>query len=470
MRVLIAAFILSLICLATAVAGEPIFSSKGVELKYDKKSGIYEVYKDGKLDSKRVIQNYKDIVHMNKLIKKLGGNPDEELTLTLNNQLMKSLEAPTEEQLVEVGVGNLELLTKSATLPVDQGGACALKSTETKSFSFGDSKKSKGPKKKGWFCAAPTEKELSVNYNPKKEAAQFKDDRTFMNHWLGGNVKRSVTLDTSNDNWLHGGGIALTGEQTADDRARTYGHALQYDAEGEDGSFRIRYSNNLFTKKTPREDGLGGTSWTDEGRMRLDAMEESTLFLRGTKNFDSDKNTYGVGSFSFRERTDNDRGSQSIQDAWHEMSGSVLYDYSEFMDDEYSLEVKAGVGKRFEGDLGKWKCRAEVEGLVGVDLWTMDRAEVEFNASVGLDSGTMGGREVDNPWLALDAYTRQSIDTEGLYESTYGAKVSTSFKWGESKIQPYMGVELIDEESDRMFQSATEQNELIHTIGVKVSF
>jgi hypothetical protein len=470
LRVLIVAFILSLICLVSAIAGEPVFSSKGVSLTYDDESGVYEVYKNGKLDSKRVIQSYEDIIHMNKLLKKLGATPNEELTLALNNKLMKSLKPPSEEQLVEVGVGSLELLTKAATLPVDQGAACSVQSDKAR-FKFSDKKKTKTGKKKGWFCATPSEKDLSFNYSPKKEAAKIKDDRTFMNHWMGGNIKNTITLDTYNDNFLHGGGIALTGDQTADDRARTYGHALQYEAEGDDGSFRMRYSSNLFTRLSPNETAWGGQDrWTDDNKLRLDAMEETTLFLRGTKNFDSDKNTYGIGSLSFRERTDENRGSQALQDSWHGMSGSVKYDYKDFMDEEYSLELKAGVGKKFEGDLGKWRCKAVVEGLVGIDAWTMDRAEAEVFASVGLDSGKMGGREADNPWLALEAYTRQSIDTDGLHESHYGAKVSTSFKWGESRIKPYLGVELIDEESDRMFQTADEGNELIHTIGIQVSF
>lgn len=456
--------------MVSAIAGEPVFSSNGVSLSYDKNSGIYEVTKNGKLDSKRVIQSYEDIIRMNKLLNKLGANPNEELTLTLNNQLMKSLEPPSEKQIVEVGIGNLELLTKSATLPVDQGASCALKVESPKSIFKSTSKKG-STKKKGWFCAAPSEKELSVNYNPKKEAAKIKDDRTFMNHWMGNKIKQTITMDTYNDNFLHGGGIALTGEQSADDRARTYGHALQYDAECEEGSFRIRYSDNLFTRLSPDETSFGGKDyWTDDGKLRLEAMEETTLFLRGTKNFSSNKKTYGIGSLSFRERTDEDRGAQSTQDAWHEMSGSVKYDYKKFMDEEYSLEAKVGVGKKFEGDLGKWRCKAVVEGLAGVDLWTMDRAELELYGSVGLDSGTMGGREADNPWLALDAYTRQTIDTKGLYESTYGAKVSTSFKWGKSTVKPYLGVELVDEESDRMFESGTEGNEIIHTVGVQVSF
>lgn len=456
--------------MVSAIAGEPVFSSKGVSLTYDSKTGIYEVFKDGKLDSKRVIQSYEDIVNMNKLLQKLGAKTEEELTLTLNNQLMKSLKPPTDEQLVEVGIGNLELLTKAATEPVDQGASCAVKSDSPSTFLKPKTKSGSG-KKKGWFCASPSKTELSSNYNPKKEAAKIKDDRSFMKHWMGNNIKQSVTVDTYNDNLFHGGGIALTGKQTADDRARTYGHALQYDAEGEEGSFRIRYSDNLFTRLSPEETNFGGKDyWTDDGKLRLDAMEETTLFLRGTKNFDADKNTYGIGSLSFRERTDENRGAQATQDAWHEMSGSVLYDYSDFMDEEYSLEAKVGVGKKFEGDLGKWRCKAVIEGLAGVDLWTMDRAEVEVYASVGLDSGSMGGREADNPWLALDAYTRQSIDTDGLYEATYGAKVSTSFKWGKSKIQPYLGMELINEESDRMFQTGGEPNEIIHTVGFKVSF
>tara|TARA_Y100000590_G_scaffold446052_1_gene579125 strand:+ start:118973 stop:120385 length:1413 start_codon:yes stop_codon:yes gene_type:complete len=470
LKVLIFAFLLSLVCLATAVASEPVYESNGVSLVYNQKDDVYEVYKDGKLDSKRMIQEYTDIAKMTKLIQELGGNLTEELPLMLNNNLMKTLKAPSEKQLVEVGTKNLEAIQSIATLPSGSAVSCPVRSEGPMNKLF-SSPKDSGKKQKGWFCAAPSEKELSLDYDAKKEADVAREKRTFMNHWLGKNRRRSITTDTYNDNFLHGGKIALTGKQTADDRARTYGHALQYDEEGDEGSFSIRYSSNLFSREAPQEGKFGYKYYRDEdGKKYIEAMEETTLTLRGTKNFQDDKRLYGVGSLSFRERTDDDRGSQSIQDYWHEISGSVRYNYLEHMDDEYSLEAKAGVGFKTEGDLGKWRCRATVEALAGVDLWTMDRGELEINASVGLDSGSWGGREKDNPWLALDAYTSQTIDTEGVYESMYGAKVSTSFKWGKSKVQPYMGVEYYDQESDRMFQTGTEGNELIHTIGVKVSF
>lgn len=452
------------------LAQEPIYESNGVTLVYNQKDDVYEVKKDGKLDSRRMVQSYEDIAKMTDLVKKLGGNLNEELVLVLNDNLTKTLEAPTEVQVMEVGLSEFETIESVATKPASEGKSCSLKDGVSV-FNFSQTSKSKKAKQSGWFCATPKEVDISDDVDAKKRADRLRDDKSFMDHFLGKNVKQSITLDTYNDNFLHGGGILITGEQTADDRARTYGHATQYDAEGDDGTFQIRYSSNLFSRESPQPGKFGYNYYRDEeGRKYIEAMEETTLSLRGTRNFVDDENMYGIGSLSFRERSDQDRGSQAIQDYWHEMSGSVRYNYLDHMDEEYSVEAKAGIGIKTEGDLGKWRCRATLEGLAGVDVWTMDRAEVEINASVGLDSGSWGGREKDNPWLAIDGYTRQSIDTDGVYEGMYGAKVSTSFKWGESKVQPYIGVEYYDEEADRMFQVGDEGNELIHTIGVKVSF
>lgn len=452
------------------MAGEPIFESNGVTLEYDKDKDVYEVKKDGKLDSRRMIQSYKDIPKMKELLEKLGADVDKEIVLTLNNNLMKTLEPPTVEQALEVGVKNFEEISLTATSQTELSNSCPLfgegqPPRHSPLPSIGESKK------KGWFCAAPTEKELSPDWNAAEEIAKANETRTFTQRWLGDKVKHRVTVDTYNDNFLHGGGIALFGEQKADDRARTYGHGIQYDAEGQDGSFQIRYQSTLFGREVTRPNRFGYQTYLNEdGEKYLEAMEETTLTLRGTKNFQDDDSTYGIGSLSFRERTDENRGSQGLQNMWHEMSGSVIYDYQDFMDEEYSLEAKAGIGKKFEGDLGKWKCRAQVEGLVGVDLWTMDRAEAEFNLALGLDSGSWGGREKENPWIAIDAYTRQSYDTDEVYEGMYGTKVSTSFKWGKSTIRPYLGLEYYDEESDRMFQTESEGNELIHTVGVEIGF
>lgn len=470
MRKLIFIFVLFPIL---ALAGEPIYDSNGVTLTYDKETDTYEVRKNGVKDSNRMIQSYWGIEKMTKLLKDLGGDISEELPLILNNNLTKTLKTPTEKQVMEVGIKQLEETQLVATAPTSSGKSCSVVSdAPLNSTNFTKSKKKS--KQKGWFCATPSEADLSPDFDAKKAADEAREKRSFMKHWLGDDVRQSVTLDTYNDNFLHGGGIALTGEQTADDRARTYGHALEYEAEGEDGSFKMRYNSQLFSRETTRVRQVGSFNYNfyrdEEGKKYLEAMEETTLSLRGTRNFVDNKNLYGIGSFEFKERTDKDRGTQSIQDVWHEASGSVRYNYLEHMDDEYSVEAKAGVGIRTEGDLGKWRCRATLEGLAGVDVWTMDRAELEINASIGLDSGTSGGREKDNPWLAIDAYTRQSIDTEGEYDSMYGAKVSTSFKWGETSVQPYLGVEYYDEASDRRFQTASEGNELIHTIGVKLSF
>lgn len=466
-RVLKISLIFSFFYIASALAGETVFENNGVSVTYDKITGIYEVKKNGSLDSKRVIESYDDVAKMTKLLRELGAEIPEELPLTLKNNLMKSLKPPTDKQMTEVGLVNFSSIESIATDPVRLGSSCPLTSTPSSSGlpQIG------GSQKKGWFCAAPSDDELKENWDAKEALDEAREKKSFMDRWLGDNVKHSGRLDTYNDNFLHGGGIALTGKQTADDRARTFGDAIEYEMKGDDGSFSFRYSNNLFTRLAPQEGQFGFLTYRDdEDKVYLEAMEETTLSFRGTKNFVDDDRLYGVGTLSFRERTADDRGSQSIQDYWHEISGSVRYNYLDHMEDEYSLEAKAGVGMKVEGDLGKWRCKAQGEVLAGVDLWGMDRAEIEFNGSVGLDSGTSGGRTADNPWIALDAYTRQSIDTDALHESMYGARVSTSFKWGESTIKPYLGIEYYDEESDRMFQTEMEGNELIHTIGVQVSF
>lgn len=461
---------MSLACAGTVIAKEaPFYQSGAVSLSYDENSGIYKVRKNGKTDSKRIVQSYEDLTKMADLVKSLGGEVDEELARTLNNHLMKSLKAPTTKQIIEVGVDNFSSIESIATDAFEINKGCS-----SMRRSLPESKaprKIKIKKKKGWFCASPSKDELKTDWSADTATAKAKEERAFMKKWLGPNLKQKIKLDTYNDNFLHGGRIKMTGEDSADDRARTFGYALGYNVEGDDGSLSIRYNSHLFSKFAPQKGKYGFLYYRDDaGKTYLNAMEETTLDIKGTRNFVGDSSLYGIGSISLRELSDEDRGSQSVQEYWHEVTGSLQYNYLEHMDNEYSLEAKVGVGKKVEGNLGKWRCRAKLEGLVGVDIWNLGRGEIEVNASVGIDSGSMGGRSKNNPWIIIDAYTNQSLDTDNSRDSMYGAKISTSFKVGETHIRPFMGIELYDEKSDRMFQTAEEGNELIHTIGIDISF
>jgi hypothetical protein len=348
-------------------------------------------------------------------------------------------------------------------------------------------KKKSVPEKKSFICLCEVGSEEGKKKAQKEyenSYAHFLEDKGFLERYIGLNRQTDFTLRTGNDNWGHGlGRVIGLEEYDGDDRQRTFSAGVEYQLKGDEGEFSISLDTTGWGNFAPLETKLkgGGTSYEyqdEDGAYYQDFLEKDVLDVNYLGYLDGNGKgrtlRLGVRVEDFK---DHGPGAQGIQEWFHGINEDYIqYNYNDWLKDHNGDEFQdrivgyLGFGKRWEADLGKWKCSATAEVLAGVDFLDPSYIEGGGRFSAELNSGTAGGRQADNPWFAVALYDQAMANTvdDGI-DNSLGIMMSTSFRAGSAIIKPFMGVEYHDATEDRFFNAGGE-NEIYHTVGVMVSF
>lgn len=267
---------------------------------------------------------------------------------------------------------------------------------------------------------------------------------------LGKIESSSYTINTSNDNHLHGGYGTLGGTGDGNDRGRTFGLNLDYKLVGEEGEFRINYESVIFTQlyEGSSEDRF---LINDKGELKQDLLERNRLDTSLRKRYDRDD--YFIAGVQLEQLTDDGNVSGPIQKAWHKLSGTknIQYDNQDFRDDEVNLTLYGGLGREWMKDLGNWKCTSRIEGTIGHNILNHSDSYIKVRGEVDLNSNTLLGGSKDNPFVLVSLWAEGSLETEGGSEKGAGVNMSFPVEVGKWQVKPQVGFSIKDEKEDRYF-------------------
>lgn len=303
-----------------------------------------------------------------------------------------------------------------------------------------------------------------------------REDRNLVLNFLGEIKSQSLTIDSGNDNFLHG---ALTGTRykvyDGDDRGRTFGFGLNYQISGTNGEMKLGLESTGFGEMMR----VGRARKDNNNHYYLNFREYNQLNLELNKNFssfDPEKNrqrTYLATEFSFYNETDKGNLSRAIQEKYHSFANQTLgmgvieYNYQSVDPDRNAVGAKVGLGREIFLDLKNWKCQMKGELKAGLSQEVNGKMktshEVEMQAEASVFHKSM-------PWIILSSWLQASSGAYGE-EFSYNVALKGHGKIKRVKVEPFIGVEKHFTDRDKKFdEQGGNPNEFYHKLGVSFKF
>lgn len=259
-----------------------------------------------------------------------------------------------------------------------------------------------------------------------------------------GNDANPLKLGTK----VHGDG--QPGQALSDDVGRTFDIAVSRRKTTEEGYSEVRVDSNNFGQRTT----VDGASKDAEGRPYMKLLNVTSLTLaEGTKLRSADGVTdlrIVEGSVEISTGKGKSPLGTELQNWFHETTKTgPVYHHVDHEKTKVVATLKGGLSRVIEGDLGAFRCKLTGTGLVGIG--TDGKPVLEGRANASINTGRLGGRSAENPWLQLDAYRTHLIKQGDRPEEKYGVRVSTSMEVGPVRVRPFFSVSRYDGPRDRKY-------------------
>lgn len=249
-------------------------------------------------------------------------------------------------------------------------------------------------------------------------------------------------------------GDGQPGQNLSDDVGRTFDlHASRRKTTNE-GYSEIRVDSQNFGSRTT----VNGFSEDSVGRPYMKLLNVTSLALaEGTKLRSKDGVTdlrTVEGSVEVSTGKGKTLLGTELQNWFHETtkSGSV-YHHVDHERTKVVATLKGGLARIIEGDLAAFRCKLTGTGLVGIG--TDGKPVLEGRANAMINTGSLGGRSAENPWIQLDAYRTHLIKQGDRPEEKYGIKISTSVEVGPVRVKPFFSISRNDGSRDRKYAAGS---------------
>lgn len=344
---------------------------------------------------------------------------DEELERSLTNHaLLKRLESPTSEEILEQGFKAQSLALDIMSLSTAPCG--------------GEGLELKGPSRYSLFL--PPNESFQLGHQMIEQ--DLAGDGFFP---LGKLTGMKVELLSSNDNPLHGGTIAMGLTEynqgiDGDDRGKTFGIAGELAFEFEEGELIIRRSSMGFGKLSPRSSKymLNGKEYETffkkdaDGRYYQEFLSVDGLELEVRKELGF-KDLYVRVSGKYETLNDQDGLSKALQEKWHAMQkeqGVLQYNYVNHVRKETHYEAGVALGRDFiivEGD----GYRVMSDASLGLGL-SINTNFSNVSTAMDIRIQSFDGSDKNNRYPGLEArvYAGVKAHRDHQVDRMFGAEIT----------------------------------------------
>lgn len=262
-------------------------------------------------------------------------------------------------------------------------------------------------------------------------------------------------------------------EDFSDDESRTFEVEIKRRVTDDEGYSEVRFKSLSFGQRdrTPVTTPRAGPT---RPRMKLFNITSLTV-EKGDKlpGEDLGVTDFVVNEGSIEVSTGKAKSllGTELQTWFHKTSESgPIYDYVDHERTRVRAVLKTGLQRLVEGDLGKFRCRLVATGLVGIG--TDGKPLIEGRVAAGINSGSLGGRSPENPWIQLDGYRKQLIRPGSRPETETGVRISTSAEIFGTVVKPFIGVARHDSDLDRKYAVGSRggHKEPFYTVGVMMQW
>ena len=392
------------------------WKAKSLTISYNEKLAEYHL--DTVAGEKRVYPRHRYTQLITDLQSLFAINDvDLEQSLT-NHALLKRLEAPTSEEILEQGFKAQSLALDIMSLSTAPCG--------------GEGRELKGPSRYSLFLAPKESFQLSHQIIEQDLA----EDGFFP---LGKLTGMKVEISSSNDNPLHGGtqALGLTEHNEGidgDDRGKTFGIGGELAFEFEEGELVIRRTSTGFGKLKPQGSKyiLNGKEYETfykkdaDGKTYQEFMSVDGLELEIRKELGY-KDVYVRVSGKYETTNDQSGLSKVLQEKWHAMQekhGTVQYHYLNHTRKETHYEAGVALGRDFivvEGD--GYMVRSDAS--LGLGLST-HRNFSNVSTAMDIRIQSFDGSDKDNRYPGLEArvYAGVKAHRDREVDRMFGAEIT----------------------------------------------
>ena len=294
-------------------------------------------------------------------------------------------------------------------------------------------------------------------------------DKSLLNSLIG-DYDSELTINTGNDNFMHGVLQRVGGkEYDGDDRGRTFSGGIDYKLLGTDGELKLSLDSTGFGKFSK----VNGYRKTADGKYYLNFRELNTVDIRLDKNFSKSESgkSYLISEFKFTNETDNGNLSRGVQEWWHSYNKKQLgmnviqYRYLTEEPDRNTMTFMGGAGREWIKDIGNWKCqtRLEAKGGMSIDFKGNMSPEVAVKAENKISHSSV-------PWLALSTWVQGSAGFMGP-SAEAGIMLSAEKKFRKVIVKPFIGIERHRTPMDKKFGEVSgNPYENYHVFGVTIKY
>lgn len=434
------------------------------------------IFKDDKFIHFIPVSSREDLRSISKVLKGYGLN-DKQIEKALkytSDHFENELKGPTTEDLVKTSIA----LSAVAEKALNEKPEVDCHEGTDKNNTAKKSKDNKDDKKKTAeiYCECELPEGTKAKFEGTATAPSFEGQYMDEFSLIGDLESSEFTLNTSNDNHLHGLWRNISDpSMDGNDRGRTFGLNLDYKLKGSDGEFRIMFESAIFTqlKETSPGSNLFYIQREENGDNKYlqDLLERNRLDISLRKNLDVN-DMFLIGGVELEQLTDSGSVADPIQAAWHGAweGNTVQYENQDFMDDKINLTMYGGLGKDWFSDLGKWKCRTRIEGTIGQNLIDAGDTYAKVRGEVELNSNKVFGGTEDNPYFLVSMWAQGSLESQDGNETGAGVQVAFPIEVNKWQIKPHLGLSIKDEKEDRMFsQKQSMKLEPESSIGITFS-
>jgi hypothetical protein len=259
-------------------------------------------------------------------------------------------------------------------------------------------------------------------------------------------------------------------DQLSDDVGRTFGGKILFERENEKRLRRFELRTDLFSRRAK----IDGEKRDSDGHLYLETYEITSVTVTEGLKINSRDTVLLEGQIEGRTGKAHGWLGQPIQNAWHkafEQKNNLIYHY---LDDknappEIVASIAAGMRRVLEADVSQFHFAGAGTVLTGIN--TEGRPLLKTRIEGQLNSGLLGGRSKENPWLALIAWRDDLIQSLNR-RSEMGLRVQTSLKTRHGiRVVPFYAIVRNQSAEDRSYSiGARYGRESVHTIGVLVEY
>ncbi|MBC7714392.1 MAG: hypothetical protein H7177_13690 [Rhizobacter sp.] len=296
-------------------------------------------------------------------------------------------------------------------------------------------------------------------------------EKDLLTSMIGDYETTEVTVNTGNDNFLHGA-LQLnksTVKYDGDDRGRTFGGNIDYSITGSEGKLKLSFDSTGFGKFT----SINGAHKSIDGHYYLNFHEVETVDAQWEKNISKSaySKTYLINEFKFTGETDDGKISRKIQEGWHSFfkkdmgMNMIQYKYTNELKNKDTATLMTGIGKEWTKDIGHWKCqsKAEIKGGMSINMDGGLSPEAVLRAENKLSNSSL-------PWVALSTWVQGSAGFMGPSVEG-GIMLSFEKKIKQVYIRPFLGIERHRTPMDKLYGApGGNPYENYHVLGVTIKY